>query len=141
MNRLLLAVVFMPSLAQAADLVQLKNPELATALALSEKLSEKNGIRVFAIQTVSGECWGKLSSCPDVRLLVAVEPDVLYKEPALYELPKAKGWKFVDWKGSAEFVVRTTIPDANVDQEERKKWRPVEYRIHISEKGARYEMR
>jgi hypothetical protein len=141
MNRVLFAVFLSLSCAHAAELTQLKNPELAVALALSEKLSERDGIRIFAVPTVDGECWGKLSSCPDIRLLVTIGPEMLYQNPALYELPRAKGWKFVGWKGRGDFVVRTDIPDENLDNAERKRWRSIEYRVRISEKGAVYQRR
>lgn len=67
---------------------------------------------------------------------VAAEP----LEPVVFQLPAAKGWEFVGWveapSESRAFVIRTALPSANIEPEERATWKPTEYRIVVNEKSA-----
>jgi len=116
---------------------------MAYALAYGSEIANNlelpnNGhlVRVFAVPSVIGECGGVLDSCPDWRLLITVSTGDLYDDPLLFELPMAKGWRFVSWDTSSEskkavFQVETQIPGSNLNQEARKAWRPTNYRVSI----------
>ena len=54
----------------AVSVPALTDDNLSRSLALNRELSARNGIRVLEIPVEIGECWGKISSCPDVELVV-----------------------------------------------------------------------
>ncbi|RME12942.1 MAG: hypothetical protein D6816_00410, partial [Bacteroidetes bacterium] len=97
-------------------------------------------VRIWVVPESNGECGGSISSCPTHRLLFAYVTGDLYQKPVVFQLPPAKGWEFVGWSEapaeSAAFSVRTALPSANIDPEERAAWKPVEYRIVVSETSA-----
>ena len=145
-------VLLLTSPSFADYLSPVDNESMAQVLSFGTELASSNDeigfphlVRVFAFPAVEGECWGPLKSCPDWRLVFTLTYDGLYVEPALYELPVSKGWEFVSWiapNGSEDvgFVVRTTIPGANLDSEERESWRPVTYEVLVSYDGATYKV-
>lgn len=134
-------LVLFPLTVQATEMTRVKNAELATTLSLLTELAHKEGIRVFSVPVAAAECWGTIKSCPDVKLLVAVSPDAMYQEPTLYQLPPSKGWEFVRWVKPGSFVVRTTLPEANIERKEREKWGTTEYLVTVSSNNASYESR
>ena len=131
----------------AAPLTPVRGEALPSLLAyqfvLEEKLYGNYTIKIITAATASGECWGKISSCPDARLYILIVPDGLYENPRLYQLPKSKGWAFDKWVTSdsdsdtglnsksskIEFTLKTALPDANVDELDRKKFIAKFYRI------------
>lgn len=113
--------------------------ELTRSLGLLEELARRGGIRVFAIPVAVGECWGSLASCPDVELVLSHTSGDLYEPPTAYALPMAKSWTFVGWVDEDTLVLRTTLPDAHIADEERAAWKAVEYTVTVSQDGARYE--
>jgi uncharacterized repeat protein (TIGR02543 family) len=56
-----------------------------------------------------------------------------------YTLPMAKGWTFVGWLDEDTLVLRTTLPDAHIADEERAAWKSVEYTVTVTQDGARFE--
>lgn len=118
----------------------LSDLERARSLALSREIAAREGIRIFEIPTSIGDCWGPIESCPDVELVVTFVSGDLYDPPVAYSLPISKGWIFVGWKGSNSFVVRTSVPDSNIDEAARAAWRPVEYTVTVGEEGASYSV-
>jgi hypothetical protein len=100
-------------------------------------------IRIYTSPKYIGECWSKLESCPDTRLFITVSVGDLYEVPQLYELPAAKGWKFISHstldKGRVELVLVTTLPEANLDPEVREAWVAQEYRVSVGHQAS-YEV-
>ncbi len=113
--------------------------ELTRSLGLLEELARRGGLRVFAIPVAVGECWGSLASCPDVELVLSHTSGDLYDPPLAYTLPMAKGWTFVGWLDEDTLVLRTTLPDAHIADEERAAWKSLEYTVTVTQDGARYE--
>ena len=134
-------LLLFPLAVQSAEMEQVKNAELATTFSFLTELAHKNGIRIFSVPVAAAECWGAIKSCPDVKLFVVLSPEALYQEPVLYQLPKSKGWEFVRWIKSGSFVIRTTLPEANIDQNERARWRTSEYFVTVDSNNASYEIR
>ncbi len=149
-------IIFAPLATSGHELVRVKKPELATVLGLLEELAttkpdsdQPHIVRIYAVPTRIGECGGAVSSCPDVRLFFTVSVGDLGEEPVLYQLPVAKGWEFAGWtspvtKGNtsmSSFMLRTTLPDANVALAARKAWRSQEYRVLVSPAAASYVRR
>jgi hypothetical protein len=147
------SLAVMPLVASSADLSPVKDSRLATVLALSEEISPKVPVgeqpyfvRLFAAPVLIGECGGTVSSCPNVRLFVAVTAGDLGETPVLYELPTAKGWEFIGWdkpvtlNGQAMegFTVKTALPESNVDASARNAWRPKVCRVFVSPVAASY---
>jgi len=143
-------LLLIPALAVAADLPPLKKTELATVLALQREISTSNPsessyfVRVFEAPVEIGECGGSIASCPDVRLLISASTGDLLDTPVLYELPRAKGWQFVRWlppddARATGLVVRTELPEANIDPDERGKWHSTECSVWITTEKARME--
>jgi hypothetical protein len=137
----------------SADLVPVKNAQLASVLGLLEEISPESPapeqpyiVRVFAAPVIVGECQGAVSSCPDVRIFVTVSTGDLGDAPVLYELPVAKGWEFMgrDKPATAAgrtmsgFTVQTALPDSNVDAPARNAWHPKVYHVLISPTAASY---
>jgi len=107
-------------------------------------------IRLFTTTDVLGECGGTVESCPNVHFYIVIADDGLGGTPALYILPRAKGWKFDKWLGTGSltdqedqegFRVETTIPDANISAEEYKAWKPQVYDVWVSPKGATFTVK
>jgi len=124
----------------AVSVPALTDDNLSRSLALNRELSARNGIRVLEIPVEIGECWGKISSCPDVELVVTYATGDLYDPPVAYSLPASKGWVFVGWRSESTFVVRTAIPDSNIDEAERGAWQTTKYTVTIGETGALYSL-
>ena len=96
-------------------------------------LASKEGTKVIEVPVEAGECWGKISSCTDVRLLVVLGPEALGQQSVLFELPISKGWEFVEWYDYSSFVIKTTIPSSNVSASERNSWLTTAYKVNLSE--------
>ncbi len=156
MNFLALLTLFMAVPTSAQNLQRLDQPELATVLGLQEELAltaprsdQPYLVRIFSVPVGVYECGGTVESCPDVRLFVTVSFGDLGETPALFEIPPQKGWEFGGWatpSGNGEdrmasFVLRTAVPDSNIDLESRRAWRPVEYVVHVSPRSASYVQR
>lgn len=122
---------------------------LATVLAYGEEIADSANIkgnyyiRIYRVPLVNGECWGEISSCPDVQLLISVQEGDLTEEPAIHTIPIAKGWKFGKWisneLGGAIFQVETAIPEANINNVERQKWKSEIYQITVTMESIKYE--
>jgi len=149
----LLFLLLTPTAASAHNLTSVKKPALALVLGLLEELTPTKPepdqpyiVRVFASPAFVGECGGSVSSCPDVRLFITVANGDLGETPVLYQLPTAKGWDFVRWSSPitmgkttmSSFVVRTVLPEANVDAVARKAWHSQEYHVFVSPSGGSY---
>lgn len=156
MKFLVIPLLLLPVVASAGDLVPVKKPELATVLGLLDVLAtsppDSNQpyiVRVYAAPTSLGECGGTVDSCPDVRLFVTVSNGDLGETPVLYQLPMQKGWEFKSWVSPvangrtrmASFIVRTTLPEANIEPAARKAWRSQEYRVLVGPESASYVRR
>lgn len=153
MKALILLTLLLPIVALAEDLTPVDKPELATVLGLLEELAttplQSNQpfiVRVYAAPIGVYECGGTVVSCPDVRLIVTVSSGDLGETPVLYQLPMQKGWEFGGWISPndsvhprvASFIVRTTLPETNVDAAARGAWRTQEYRVFVSPESASY---
>lgn len=94
-------------------------------------------VRIWIVPETVGECGGMISTCPDFRLFFSYVTGDLYQEPVVFQLPAAKGWEFVGGSeapdGSGAFTIRTDLPWANVDIEER---RNTEYKVVVGEISA-----
>lgn len=78
---------------------------------------------------------GEYQTCPNARLFISVNTGDLYEVPALFELPKSKGWQyvsFVEHDDSFLLMIKTTLDHANISAESRSKWRSKSYAIKIS---------
>jgi hypothetical protein len=122
----------------AETLSKSTDSELAHILTTFEVLYKSNNFPIVAvIQTWEeiSECDGIFESCPNARLFITVNSGDLYEVPLLYELPKSKGWKFVDYTETEQYFflsVATTMEHANVTLESRKKWQSRTYKLKIS---------
>lgn len=150
---LFVSLAVMPLVASSADLTPVQDSRLATALGLSVEISSKAPaaeqpyfVRVFAAPVVIGECGGTVSSCPEVRLYVAVSAGDLGEVPVLYELPAAKGWEFSGWdksvtlngKAMVGFTVKTALPETNVEASARNAWHSKVCQVLVSPVAASY---
>lgn len=146
----------LPLAASSHELLRVKDVKLATVLGLLEQLAtttptsdQPHIVRIYAVPDFVGECGGVVSTCPDVRLFIAVSNGDLGEVPALYQLPSQKGWEFVRWspptKGGqiqeSSFVVRSALPGSNIDPASRAAWRPIEYHVRVSPSAASYVQR
>jgi hypothetical protein len=146
----------LPLAASSHELLRVKDVKLATVLGLLEQLAttpptsdQPHIVRIYAVPDFVGECGGVVSTCPDVRLFIAVSNGDLGEVPALYQLPRQKGWEFVGWspptKGGqvqeSSFVVRSALPESNIDPASRAAWRPTEYHVRVSPSAASYVQR
>jgi hypothetical protein len=153
MKVLTFLTLLFPLIASAHDLAALDKPELATVLGLLDELATTSPssdqpyiVRVYAAPAGVYECGGMVASCPDVRLLITVSYGDLGETPVLYQLPMQKGWEFKGWSSPttaggtrrASFVVRTTLPETNIDLDARKAWHTQEYRVLVSPESASY---
>jgi hypothetical protein len=156
MKLIALFALFFPIGAFAHDLAPIDKPELATVLGLLDELAitapasdQPYIVRIYAAPTSVGECGGTVASCPDVRLFVTASYGDLGETPVLYQLPTQKGWEFKGWSSPvtlgqtrmASFIVRTALPETNIDIAARKAWQPQEYRVLISPESASYVQR
>ena len=128
------------------------NDSMSQVVAFGHVLAESdsssgfpNRVKIVTFPPVVAECWGKIATCPDHRLVFVLTTGDMYDEPHLFELPTAKGWEFVSWLSPTDretggFVVRTTLPKANIDPGERDRWKSVAYRVEVSVAEARYEL-
>ena len=149
----LLLALLLPIGALASDLAPVDKPELATVLGLLDELAatppasgQPYLIRIYAAPTSVGECGGTVASCPDVRLFITVSHGDLGETPVLYQLPAQKGWEFKGWSTPvvsghtrlASFVLRTALPETNIDLTARSAWHSREYRVLVSPEAASY---
>lgn len=139
----------------AEPLQQRGTSEIAAFAAYSKELASNNGngglfVRIHTFPLTLGECWGQLESCPNIELAIAVSAGDLYEKPILLRLPPSKGWEFVQWldakntidkEPSIGFMLRTTIPKANIDQEQRTKFKAKLYEVWVSGARGSYEVR
>jgi len=148
-----LALLFV-LLTAVAPLKPVRNADLTLALNYQNELASSYdrrdaayNVRVYEVATFIGECGGTVRSCPDVDLYIAVSESDLGAEPALYRLPRAKGFEFVGWLASCPprgddpmmgVLVRTTLPEANIDETERGKWVSTEYQVCVSPRAATF---
>jgi hypothetical protein len=156
-QRILLALFLLaPLVTRGDELARVGKPELAAVLGFLDELAttppgsdQPYIVRVYAVPTRNGECDGTVASCPDVRLLVSVSNGDLGESPVLYQLPLQKGWEFQGWVHAAPegripmagFVVRTTLPDANIEPAARRVWHAQEYRVSVGPESASYVRR
>ncbi len=136
----------------AEELVPVGNESMTQVVAFGRVLAEShrasefpNRVKIVTFPPVVAECWGKIETCPDIRLVFILTTGDLYDEPHLFELPKSKGWEFVSWfspedRESGGFKVRTTLPEANIDPVEREKWTSATYKVEVSVADARFEI-
>ena len=131
----------------------INEPDMATLLAYCEEIADNFNqqnqsyyVRIYKTPQENGECWGKISSCPDVYILISIHEGDLYTKPGLHKLPVEKGWKFVRWESARPstemgvgFVLQTTLPEANIDLTERENWVPAEYNIWVTTESLKYE--
>ena len=119
--------------------------ETARALAFGNLVAENTEmsggqfiVKIFEVPQLLGECWGELESCPDVALLFTVHRPELYEDPKLYELPMSKGWEFGGWinEGRSGFLVRTALPEANIEGIARSNWQSESYKVNLSMDGV-----
>jgi len=152
MKRLCVLLAFLAPQTMASELKPLQDANLSTILGFLDELEttprdsdQLYFVRAFAAPVELGECGGRISSCPDVRLYISASTGDLGDVPKLFVLPPAKGWEFVDWekaKGDAVgLILRTAIPSNNIDPAERKLWHPLVYHIWIGSQEAGFEVR
>jgi hypothetical protein len=107
-------------------------------------------VRIYTFPLTLGECWGSIDSCPNEELAISISSGDLYENPIVLRLPPSKGWEFVQWIGirtTADqktlvgFVLRTTLPDANIEQAQRTKFKSKQYEVWVSDTGGNYVVR
>ena len=146
--------VFFRSSAHSDPLQPVRNQNLASILQTLDELTNNfrgpgpYQVRIFDVPEFIGECGGTIQSCPNVALYIVVAEDGLGNPATLYELPLAKGWKFSGWIKEKRlsngdvlmgFKIETTIPDANIEANEWKSWKPTVYQVWISPDFAEYK--
>ncbi len=142
-------LALLPNVASADSLKPVRS-ELASVLGLARVIAEAPNeallfVKIFAAPVEVAECGGTVKSCPDVRLLITVSNGDLGEQPILFELPTEKGWEFRGWlprpdgESRVGFKLGTTLPDSNIERTSRARWKPVEYRVWVSEENAFYE--
>jgi hypothetical protein len=104
---------------------------------LAEKRELPYAIRVIRLGE-RGECDGTPQSCPMATLYIAVSTFDQYPDQQVYQLPKAYGWEFVQWKALA----RNEGPDSYTVLEVKRKiisnnpakswWSESRYEIQIN---------
>ena len=61
----------------------------------------------------------------------------------MHTIQTAKGWKFGKWISNelsgAIFQVETTIPEANIEDVERQKWKADVYQITVTMDSIKYK--
>ena len=124
-----------------SSVTEVKESSLARAIAFGQVLLEPDGVRIVEVPVVIDDCWGTVSSCPDVELFIAYSTGDLRDEPVVYRLPPAKGWKIVRGQEPNSFDIATTLPDANIDSSERSRWSPTVYRVTIGAAGITINQR
>ena len=140
--------------AMASNLQPIRNHALASVLGLGVELAQTSPtsgqphmVRVYAAPDDIGECDGSVESCPDVHLYVSVSDGDLGETPTLFKLPAQKGWAFVRWippgngnrrERMTGLVIRTTLPDSNIDPRARAAWHARYYRILVDTSGGSY---
>ncbi len=140
MRYILFFIALAPISVLASELKRSESQELAYILGTMDVIYSSNNlgkdpIFVSAIRSYKeiGECWGKIDSCPDSRLLIVTSMGDLYEDPQLYELPVSKGWEFVssDVTENRELiiVVKSVLPSANIDLIERGSWKGKTYTL------------
>ena len=146
----LVALLWKPAISE--ELQPLDNETLAQAMAFRAELANSDGngsfahtVRIWVFPKIIGECWGKISTCPDWRIVFTLVTGDMYDEPRVFELPVAKGWEFVSWHSapdleSGAFTVRTALPSANIDSAERASWSETKYKVVVSADSATVEI-
>ncbi len=138
MNYRILVLLMLASSFQAKSVQKLSNTELSFILSSMEVLYKNKSfpqIRVIQSWESQTECDGEYQTCPNARLFISVNTGDLYEVPALFELPKSKGWQyvsFVEHDDSFLLMIKTTLDHANISAESRSKWRSKAYAIKIS---------
>ncbi len=134
----ILVLLMLASSFQAKSVQKLSNTELSFIFSSMEVLYKNKSfpqIRVIQSWESQTECDGEYQTCPNARLFISVNTGDLYEVPALFELPKSKGWQyvsFVEHDDSFLLMIKTTLDHANVSAESRSKWRSKVYAIKIS---------
>ncbi|WP_062565255.1 hypothetical protein [Pseudoalteromonas shioyasakiensis] len=134
----ILVLLMLASSFQAKSVQKLSNTELSFILSSMEVLYKNKSfpqIRVIQSWESQTECDGEYQTCPNARLFISVNTGDLYEVPALFELPKSKGWQyvsFVEHDDSFLLMIKTTLDHANISAESRSKWRSKSYAIKIS---------
>lgn len=146
-------LALVPLATVCADLKPVQDVRLATVLGLAEEIAPRPkpaeqplSVRVYAAPVLIGECNGSVPSCPDVCLFVTVSSGDLGETPVLYELPAAKGWEFIGWdkpspshhQAKIGLVVRTVLPESNIEPAARRAWRAKTCRVLVSPNTASY---
>lgn len=153
---LIVPLAIASSIAVRADnLSAIKNPHLSSILQNLQELATDSSapgpyqVRIFDVPESDDECEGPISSCPNEYLYIVVSDDGLGNPATLYEMPVAKGWKFDGWMNGTKvagkedlegFKIETSIPDANIDSAEYKKWQPTVYEVWISPRQAQFSI-
>lgn len=144
--------------AVAAPLKPWNNHLVAATIAWSSELANNKAdpsislleVKLISVPLQMGECWGKVTSCPDEVLLISAVEDGLYMQPILFRLPKAKAWEFVRWlptkvkannESQVGFIVRTGLPEANIDPLERERFSVIEYEVWLTSRGGSFVAR
>jgi len=134
----ILVLLMLASSFQAKSVQKLSNTELSFIFSSMEVLYKNKSfpqIRVIQSWESQTECDGEYQTCPNARLFISVNTGDLYEVPALFELPKSKGWQyvsFVEHDDSFLLMIKTTLDHANISAESRSKWRSKSYAIKIS---------
>lgn len=127
MNYRILVLLMLASSFQAKSVQKLSNTELSFILSSMEVLYKNKSfpqIRVIQSWESQTECDGEYQTCPNARLFISVNTGDLYEVPALFELPKSKGWQyvsFVEHDDSFLLMIKTTLDHANISAESRSK--------------------
>ncbi len=148
--RILLALVLALAAisANAGPLAPVRDKQLASLVAFQTVLAEKSAgsysVKVLVAPYRWAECDGTVQSCPDTRLYISVVPDGLGIESRLYRLPDAKKWEFGAWLHinanedlePIAFTLKTSLPDSNIEHEERAHFKSITYQIQVNRNGA-----
>lgn len=98
---LIFFTTFTPVVAAEKNLPEIGNAQLVHLLNDFELIAEKKEppltIRIIRVRD-HGECDGRPSTCPKEVLYLAVSTFDEAPDQKLYKLPKAYGWKFIEWK-------------------------------------------
>jgi len=124
--------------AYSEDLKKSTDDGLAHILSTMSVLYKSTGypiVEVIQSWEQISECGGTWQSCPNARLFITSSMGDLYETPLLYELPKAKGWRFIHAAETDHELVLsllTTLQHANVSAESRKEWSFKKYTLRVS---------
>jgi len=134
----LIVLLILSTKAFSEELKKSTDDSLAYILSTMSVLYKSTGYPIVELiqswEQIS-ECGGTWQSCPNARLFITSSMGDLYETPLLYELPKAKGWRFIhaaETEHELVLTLFTTLQHANVSAQSRKEWPFKKYTLRVS---------